>query len=159
MAFLPQELVVPWVASNVLALALVAAAYLRPRAASWALAALFAAAAVVNVLTVLRAPGAYVEGFAPSAVPLYRSFITGPFARHELAFVSTIAAGQALVAALLLARPSLARIGAAGAVGFLLAIAPLGVGSAFPAPLTMAVAVVVMAVRRRSRAPSPPVRR
>lgn len=123
------------------------------------LAALFAAAAVVNVVTVLRVPGAYVEGFAPWAVPVYRSFITGPFARYELAFVSTIAVGQALVAALLLARPSLARIGAAGAVGFLLAIAPLGLGSAFPAPLTMAAAVVVMAVRWRSPSPSPLGRR
>jgi hypothetical protein len=87
-----------------------------------------------------------VDGFGELAVlAAYRDFIHGPFRRHTAAIVLSITAGQLAVATLLASGPSpLRRLGVIGGIVFLLAIAPLGVGSAFPSTLLLAFALAVM---------------
>jgi len=88
----------------------------------------------------------------PSA--LYRDFIEGWFSTHVQPFVLSIAIGQ-LITAILLSRGTESRkLGVAGASVFLLAIAPLGIGSGFPFSL-IAIASLLVMERRLRPMPSP----
>ena len=84
--------------------------------------ALFAWAAQVNLRTALATPEVYLDYAPLASLDLYRQVIAGVFARHITAFVTAVA------------------LGLAGAIAFLVAIVPLGVGSGFPATLIMAMA-------------------
>lgn len=79
----------------------------------------------------------------------YAHFITGWFSRHIQDVVLAIALGQFAIAVLLIQRRPWRVLGVLGAMVFLLAIAPLGVGSAFPFSLIFIAAIVVMDRRRR----------
>jgi hypothetical protein len=107
-----------------------------------AFVALFAWAAQVNFRTAFAAPEVYLE-YAPLAwSPWYRDFILGPFARHITPIVATIAVGQAAIAVGVSLAGRAARLALIGAVVFLVAIAPLGIGSGFPATVIMALAAL-----------------
>jgi len=147
----------PWVGTNVAGLVLVLLGFAYPRLTRWLFVTLFAGAGVFNAFTALHAPESYVEGFAKLAVPAYRSFIEGPFAQHATAFVLSIALGQVLVAAMIAKGERWLARGAFGAVVFLVAISPLGVGSAFPATLFMALAMSVAAIQNGSFFESEPL--
>ncbi|HUF48452.1 MAG TPA: hypothetical protein VMM93_11600 [Vicinamibacterales bacterium] len=104
---------------------------------------IFLWASVVNTQTALDEPRVYLEYAALTPSSRYRDFITGWFSQHITAMVVSIAAGQFAIA-VLLALPRRWRLaGVIGAVTFLLAIAPLGVGSGFPFPLTFGAVIVV----------------
>jgi hypothetical protein len=75
---------------------------------------------------------------------IYRDFILGFFAEHIQLLVMGVAACQALVAIGLAVGPPLARIGLVGAACFLVAIAPLGVGSGFPSTLLLAGGAILL---------------
>jgi uncharacterized membrane protein SirB2 len=141
---IPYEYLVPYLGSNAFALAVLALAFWRRDAARWAVAAVFAAAAVINARTATTHPAVYVE-YAPLTVSTtYRDFILGWFSHHVQALVLPIALGQLMTATLLASRNrTFRRLGLAGACLFLLAIAPLGVGSAFPFSLTFGSALLV----------------
>ena len=109
-----------------------------PQIARWVTGVGFIVASIVNTSTALTNPHAYVEGFGPFAAWGYRQFIYGPFASHTAAFVLAIAAGQFAVGILAF---SGSRFGSLGAMVFLIAITPLGIGSGFPAPPIMAYAM------------------
>ncbi len=127
-------------ASFIVAAVLVALCARWPHTAGrLALAALFLPASAVNASLALLHPALYVEGFGPTAIPLYQSFIEGPFARNPALFVLPIALGQLLCGlALLVGRGNAVRFGLLGCLVFLVAITGLGVGCAFPANLAMA---------------------
>jgi len=124
------------------ALVLVLTAYLWPRLGRVAYVALFAWAAWVNWHTATRAPKLYLDYGDLAVSGLYVEFIRGFFASHIMLIVGAIAACQALIAAGLLWGGDLARAALVGATIFLIAIAPLGVGSGFPASLIMALGTV-----------------
>ncbi|HPF67714.1 MAG TPA: hypothetical protein PLC20_08575, partial [Flavobacteriales bacterium] len=63
--------------------------------------------------------------------------------------IGAIAFGQGLVALGLLGRGMLRRIAAIGGIVFLVAIAPLGVGSAFPSSLLLALGLFLSVFRKR----------
>lgn len=142
---IPRQYLVPWTVSNGVALALLALAFRRPGWVRWASIAIFLWAAFHNARIALVEPLEY-QGFADLAVlSLYRDFIRGWFRQHTALLLLPIAAGQLLIAlGLLVDRRVTRRLAVAGAVGFLLAIAPLGVGSAFPFSLVYGAALVVM---------------
>jgi hypothetical protein len=151
---IPQEYLVMYLAANLVALAILALAYTRPGIARWVWVAIFVWAASVNTMTVAREPWVYLAygGLTPSA--LYRDFIAGWFSTHIQPFILSIAAGQ-LTIAILLSRAGDARwLGVMGASLFLLAIAPLGVGSGFPFSLIAIASLLVMEWRLRP-VPSP----
>ncbi len=140
-----RELLVAFVVSNVGSALLLLLAWKRPQAARVIFGGGFCAASVFNIITALRQPEAYLF-YATYAVELYRRIIEGPFAAHAAACVIAIAAGQ-IAAGSLLVFGRWARWGAAGAIVFLLAISPFGLGSAFPSTLILA-AAVALAVRQ-----------
>lgn len=91
--------------------------------------------------------------YAPLAYSAsYRDFILGYFASHVTAIVGAIAIGQLSIAVLVATRGRAVQVGLAGAIVFLLAIIPLGVGSGFPATLIMAVGALML-IRARFRDP------
>lgn len=108
-----------------------------PRVARAAFALLFAWACVVNGYTAWTRPHVYLD-YGPLALSTtYARFIASTFAEHITAIVGCIATCQGLIAVAIVLGGKLGRIATLGAVIFLLAIAPLGVGSAFPSTLLM----------------------
>jgi hypothetical protein len=102
--------------------------------------ALFAWAAEINFRTAVTAPEVYLE-YAPLAwSPWYRDFILGPFARHITPIVVSIALIQLAIAICVSLSGRAVRAGLIAAMVFLVAVAPLGVGSGFPATVIMALA-------------------
>ncbi len=141
---IPQEYLFMYLAANSIALVILALALWRPNVVRWVWVAIFAWAAWVNTTTAAREPWVYLAygGLTPSAV--YRDFIAGWFSTHIQPFVLSIAVGQ-LTIAILLSRVGDARwLGVPGASIFLLAIAPLGVGSGFPFSLIAIASLLVM---------------
>lgn len=123
---------------------LLVAAWRRPVLARVLYFALFTWASVTNFWTATVRPEVYLE-YAPLAVlEAYREFILGFFARHIALMVMSVAACQAVVAIGLAVGRPLARIGLVGAACFLVAIAPLGVGSGFPSTLLLAGGAVLL---------------
>jgi hypothetical protein len=116
----------------------------------WLWVVIFLWAAMINILTASGTPLVYLAygGLTPSE--LYRDFITGWFSQHIAPMVLSIAVGQLMIAMLLSHADQVRRLGVLGATIFLLAIAPLGVGSAFPFSLTAVASLLVMEWRMPS---------
>jgi hypothetical protein len=137
---------VPLIVSNLFALVLLIAAIFWPRLVRWSFAILFFAAGLVNATLAIRQPELYVESYGSTALlGIYRDFINGIFSTYATSILLAIALGQLLVAVFLIRDGALFRLGVVGACLFLVAIAPLGLGSAFPSTLIMVAAVVMMA--------------
>jgi len=101
---------------------------------------IFGVAAYINIQTVLDSPWVY-QDYADYAIPLYRWFILGPFEPIITPMVLSIAVGQALIAIAMLLKDDWFRMGCLGGIVFCLAIAPLGLGAAFPATALLALAL------------------
>jgi len=148
---IPQEYLVMYLGANTIGLGFLALAFWRPRFVRWLWVGIFVWAASVNTLTAASEPWVYLAygGLTPSQ--LYRDFIEGWFSGHIEPMVLSIAAGQLMIALLLSRTASARRLGVFGATVFLLAIAPLGVGSGFPFSL-IAIASLLVMERGMSRA-------
>jgi hypothetical protein len=141
MTQLPPDYVVPYIGSNMFSILLSIVAALSPQVCRWVFVVMFLGAGIFNAFMAIRQPSMYVDVYGPLAVlELYSSFIYGLFSQYTTAIVLAIAAGQLVVGTLLLTRFG---VGALGGIIFLVAIAPLGIGSAFPATLIMAAALFV----------------
>ena len=165
---IPAEFLTPYLTANVIGLMALGAAFWRPQIARWFGAVVFLWAAGTNAYVALTQPSAYVEYAALTPSGAYRAFIEGWFSQHVAAMVLPIAAGQLLIAVLMASREPLARwLGLSGAIVFLAAIVPLGVGSGFPFSVTVGAALLVAHRRlaqqhrggRRQQRPAPMVRR
>jgi|KBSMisStandDraft_5_1062788.scaffolds.fasta_scaffold00223_3 hypothetical protein len=77
----------------------------------------------------------------------YANFIHGWFALHITPFVKTIAVCQALIAVSMSLPGRFFKLGAIGAIVFLLAILPLGVGAGFPSTFIMSLALLTLLLR------------
>ena len=132
------EFLVPHLISIVVAILLAVAAWKRPNLGRGLFAALFLWASFVNARLALTDPSKYLDYAKLTDSPTYRAIIEGPFARNLVAYVLLIALGQLCIGAGMLLRGGLTRLACLGALVFLIAIAPLGVGSAFPSSLIMA---------------------
>ncbi len=140
----------PYIGSNIIAVALIVVAVLRPKIARAIFALTFLAAGVFNAYTALTQPEAYLTYGELAFLPFYRDFIYGVFSLYTAIFVLAIAAGQLIVGILLaIGRDTLLTLGVIGAIIFLTAIAPLGIGSAFPFSIFAITALVVMVVKLR----------
>ncbi len=135
-----QEYLIPLLISNAVAILILIAAFKAPRWARWSIVLLFLWASFTNAYMATTKPQVYLD-YAPMAIPLYRSFILGWFAEHVRVMVTLIAIGQLTIAVLMSLRGIWLNLGMLGASIFLLAIAPLGVGSAFPFSLIMVAAL------------------
>ncbi len=141
------EYLLPWIISNIVGGLLLLAGLRTPRLARSLFFLLFAAASVVNTLTALHNPELYLD-YASTAIGPYRNFIEGWFAEHARSAVTLIAVGQGMIAVGMVLSGWWVRLACIGAIIFLLAIAPLGVGSAFPFSITVSLAAYFILRRR-----------
>lgn len=137
------------IASNAIALLLLGLAWWRPRAARIAFAVLFGWAAWYNASLAWNDPSVFHQFNDLAWLSIYKDFIEGPFHTHTQRWIGAIAFGQGLVALGLLVGGRLRPIAAIGGIVFLVAIAPLGVGSAFPASLLLALGLFLSVFRMR----------
>lgn len=142
---LDSQWLVPYLISNLVAAAMLLLAATKPSAVRWLLAILFTCAGIYNSWIGLTRPLEY-QGFADFAlIPWYREFITGPFQQMGSVFIVSIAAGQMLIAIAAILGGRWLKPAAIGCCLFLLAIAPLGVGSAAPFSFIVSLAALVAA--------------
>ena len=124
---------------NVFALVQLIGSYRWPTITRLIFCLLFGIVAVVNAKTVLTTPWVY-QSYSDYAIPLYNRFILGPFDAITQPMVLSIAVGQACIAVSMCMKRRWFQAGCLGGIVFCLAIAPLGLGAAFPATVLMALA-------------------
>lgn len=139
-----QTYLIAYIISNVVALVLLYCASAWPRIGRLLFLLLFAWASWTNWSTALRTPEVYLDYASLTFLDLYRDTILGWFSEHITLAVGIIATCQALMALSMALKGWIFKAGATGAIIFLVAIAPLGVGAAFPATLIMALAMGVL---------------
>lgn len=105
---------------------------------------LFLWAAYINSKTAFTDPNDYLNYAQFAWLDFYRDFINGVFAQNTVIIVLSIAACQLIISVLLAARGEAVKWGSWGGIMFLLAIAPLGIGSGFPSTLIMAASVYLI---------------
>jgi hypothetical protein len=124
--------------TNIGAALLIPVAIWWPRIVRVIFSILFGWACWFNLTTLQADPGSFLA-FANTAVRPYALFINGWFADNLQPAVMFIAIGQGLIAVGLLLKGIWVKLAVWGAVIFLIAISPLGTGSAFPFPLVLAI--------------------
>ena len=128
--------------SNIVALIMLYAAVKYNRFARLLFFLLFSWASWVNWTTVIKTPNVYLDYADMTLIPTYRDIILGWFSKNIQLLVGFIATCQGLIAISMLLKGVAIKIGGIGAIIFLLAILPLGVGAGFPATLIMAIAMI-----------------
>ncbi|MBS3807605.1 MAG: hypothetical protein KGY60_08895 [Bacteroidales bacterium] len=146
-----EEYMLPVILANLVALVLALSSYNFPRFMRFIWGLIFIIAGIVNLINVYNEPGIYVDAYGPPAIDCYQEIIYGAFSGRPAVYVTLIAAGQILTGGLIWSGRFWYYLGLTGGIIFLLAIAPLGVGSAFPATVIMATGLMVMMRKRRRK--------
>ena len=129
----------PYIISQVVSLVLLLVAWKKKGWARLLFALLFLYAGCYNLYIGFNRPDEY-NNFARLALPPYRDFINGWFSTHNHIMIPLIALGQLLIGTGFLLKGWWVRMACIGAIIFLLAIAPLMVGAAFPFSITVSLA-------------------
>jgi hypothetical protein len=132
---------IPWLIANTAGFVVLFTSYKWPKWGRILFSLLFGWACVQNFTTAYATPEVYLE-YANMSVSFYSRFIEGWFSGHITAVVTLIAAGQGAIAVGFLLRGWWVKLAGIGAILFLLAIAPLGVGAGFPFSITVSIAVL-----------------
>lgn len=127
-----------YIISNVISLLILIASWKYYRISRVMFFIVFAWASWTNWNEAIVGPQFYLDYAGLTFSGLYRRFILGWFSSHITLAVGFIATCQALIAIAMLFKGWIFKTGAIGAIIFLLAIAPLGVGSAFPCTIILA---------------------
>lgn len=142
-----KEYLLPYVISNIVFGACIFGALVRPMWTRIFLALFFLWAFGINSTLALRSPSTYLEYARLTFVPFYRDFIYGFFSRHITPFILSIAIGQLAIAIGLVLNKVWVKAACTGGIIFGLAIAPLCIGSAFPATVSTAIAFGILIKR------------
>jgi hypothetical protein len=134
---------IPWIFSNLAGLLILLATWKNPKIGRILFALLFGWAAWKNLTVISQTPDLYIE-FAFLAIPIYHDFILGWLSEYMTPLVTIIAIGQAFIAFGMFMNGLWVKIASFGAIVFLIAVSPLGVGSAFPFPLVAAFAAYLI---------------
>ncbi len=132
------------VISNVVALLQLLTAVKWPRIARLSFFLLFAWACWINWKTSQQTPHFYLEYGDLTWSGWYRNFINGWFKDNIPLAIGIVATCQGLIALSMLLKGWIYTTGSIGAILFLLAILPFGVGSGFPCTAIMAAAVFIL---------------
>ncbi len=143
-----EDFLFPYILVQLISLLFLAAAIRNTRIARLMFSLLFFYASWYNMKTSLSNPIVYLD-YAKMAIPLYRDFINGWFSSHISEVVPLIAIGQFLIGTGMLLKGRWVLMACLGAIVFLLAIAPLLVGSGFPFSLTVSAAAVLILIKDR----------
>ena len=134
-----QEYFVPYLISQAASLIILIAAWKRTRWARWLFSTLFFWASATNMYIGLTDPDSYLDN-ARFAIPLYQDFINGWFSHYNHIIIPLIAIGQFFIAIGMLLHGWWVKLACIGSIIFLLSIAPLMVGAAFPFSITVSIA-------------------
>lgn len=136
----------PYAITHVITFILIIICYKWPKIGKIAWGIIFILAGIFNIFTVIKDPQAYL-GYRDHAADFYKFFIDGVFSSFTIFIVSLIGAGQILVGIFLFKKRKLFLLGILGGIIFFIAITPLGIGSAFPSTLLMAISLVLLYIR------------
>jgi hypothetical protein len=136
---------VPYTISQVVSIILLIAAWKRTRWARWLFFVLFLWASCTNMYIGITDPDSYLDN-ARFAIPLYQDFINGWFSHYNHIIIPLIAVGQFFIAIGMLLEGLWVKLACIGGIIFLLSISPLMVASAFPFPITAAIAVFLILI-------------
>jgi hypothetical protein len=140
-----QEYLMPYIISQAASLIMLIAALKRTRWARWLFSMLFLWASATNMYIGLTDPDSYLDN-ARFAIPLYQDFINGWFSHYNHIIIPLIAVGQFFIAAGMILNGWRVKLACIGSIIFLLSIAPLMVGSAFPFSITVSIAAVLILI-------------
>ncbi|HKH60907.1 MAG TPA: hypothetical protein VKA49_08750 [Flavitalea sp.] len=135
---------IAYIISNVLGIVFLISSFTLPRLSRLLYAVLFGWASWANWSMVINNPQDYLSYADLTFLTFYRSFILGWFKDHVQLSVGLIATVQALIAISLLMKGRVYKLGLLGGILFLVAIIPLGVGSAFPCTVLLAAGLVML---------------
>jgi len=134
-----------WLGSNTIAILFLLAAIWKPKLARLLFVLLFSWASWINYTTAHNTPEVYLDYARMTPFQFMRNFIDGWFTENVILMVTLISFGQALIALGMLLKDWWVRLASIGAIIFLAAIMPLGVGAGFPASLfAIAAAYVIL---------------
>ena len=139
-----KEYLIPWISSNVIAVLILISAIKKPKLARLLFAVLFGWACWINYTTAHNTPEAYLDYASLTPFDCMREFINGWFKEHIIQMVTLISIGQGLIAIGMILKGLFVRIACIGAVVFLLAIVPLGIGSGFPFSIITVAALYII---------------
>jgi hypothetical protein len=139
-----EEYLFQWATTNVIALGLLFLAWKYPRFGKYIFGLIFLAASIVNALTAIQGPSLYLQYKQFVILEIYERFIGGYFVGHIVQFVLGIAAFQLLISIGLLYGRFLLKPALIGGMIFMIGIAPLGLGSALPAPIILLMSLWVL---------------
>ncbi|MBS1600876.1 MAG: hypothetical protein JST75_21830 [Bacteroidetes bacterium] len=142
-----KQYLIPNIISITISILCIAGALRKPIWTRFFLAALFLWASYINTKTAINAPGEYLNYSRLTYMRLYKEFIDGFFSQHIRQIVIPIAVCQFLISVGLQLNKLWTKLACVGGIIFDLAIVPLGVGSAFPATLLVAVAFYILLTR------------
>lgn len=134
-----EEYLLPYLISQLVSLLFILAAWKNTRLARALFSLMFLWASMTNLYTIFSTPDVYLD-YAFFAIKPYREFINGWFSHNLLWLVPVIAIGQFIIGAGMLLENPWLKWACLGTILFLLAIAPLMVGAAFPFSITVSVA-------------------
>jgi hypothetical protein len=141
-----DKYLVPYLVSQGVSFVLLLAATQSTKVARAMFALMFLAASATNMYSGATQPEVYLE-YGKLALPFYRDFINGWFSHNNHILVPLIAMGQLAIGIGMLLRGSPVRWACYGAIIFLISIAPLMIGSAFPFSVTVSVAAFLILTR------------
>ena len=133
----------PYIISQIASLIILFLASKRTRWARWSFVLLFFWASCTNMFTGLTDPDIYLE-YAEMAIPLYQDFINGWFSQHNAIIIPAIAVGQFFIAIAMMLKGTWVKLSCIGSIIFLLSIAPLLIGAAFPFSITVSLAALLI---------------
>ena len=134
-----NEYLVPYTISQVVSIVFLIVAWKKTRWARGLFSALFLWASATNMYMGLTNPDSYL-GNARFAIPLYQDFINGWFSHYNHIIIPLIAVGQFFISIGMLLHGWWVKLACIGSIIFLLSIAPLMVGAAFPFSITVSIA-------------------
>jgi hypothetical protein len=143
----PDQTSLPYIITNITAIAIVVIAMLWPTVSRLFLSAIFIGASAFNLFNSFFKPSSYLELGKFSENEFYRSFVLEPFYSNVTLFVSIIAVCQLFIGVFISYKGKLMRIAMTGGIVFLLGISPLDYAAAFPAPMIMALALIILLLR------------
>jgi hypothetical protein len=142
-----KQYLAPLIISNLLFGLSLVGAIKKPIWTRLFLAGVFLWAGSINTYYALHSPEIYLEYAKLTPVSIYKEFISGVFSKHIQIIVVSIAMGQFLICLGLILNKIRTKLACMAGTLFGLTIAPLAVGSGFPATVLMAISFLILCCR------------
>ena len=138
-----DQYLIPYLISQVASVIILFVAWKKTRWGRMLFSLLFFWAAGTNMYLGITNPDVYLQ-YADMAIPFYRDIINGWFSHFNHIIIPVIAIGQFIIAVGMLLKGAMVKLACFGTILFLLSIAPLMIGAAFPFSITVSVAALII---------------